>query len=756
MKKWLVILITLAIATLVLCILSCKATKINAVYTVKIYVDGSVYSEYSAKYGSEIELPEIESTDDEGNVFLGWFANSNYDEWFTATTISKNVDVYGYWTTYEESLVSVSFYDEDMIIKGFPISVQIGSCIESYPLPDTDDGYSLDVWLVNGKPYDFNSRVLSDVNLYSTRKPTEFTVEFLSLGECISTQIYTVENYNITVPACPDRDHYYPGEWESYELSMGNVQVNAIYEPIPYTVEYIDGTGTVLGVIDYNILNYKDVVPPEPTPVPGCYSYWDELECGVTQLRQKVTALDYTIEYYAKDNLIAAFETNIYDYYELEAPEIPQIAGYTSSWEEYKLQLETYIRVNAVYELITYYVSFVSDDEVLEVFEYNVENTEVEIPETPEKRGYTCEWETFHLEIGDVTVNALFTPIDYTARFILFDELIGTEYSLTYTTTFNADNMVIDFPDTEHYPTIAGCAVKWDNPKLDFEDILINGYYYDVDYTYLNFVQVKNVDEEENVTEHYFYITGPSKNASGIINAVIPDKYHNIPVTHIEPYAFSKANFKTLEIYGVEKIGAYAFAQCDSLQSVIMHDGIQVLDQYSFAYCSHLISINIPDTVTQIGISAFSSSGLVNVTLSNSLEIILPTTFYHCDDLVKIVIPDSVKEICTDAFNSCYSLTDVTLGSGVEIIRNSAFAHCSALKEITIPDSTYLIESFAFNGCTELNKINVLSGDWYSFRNNDMSDSALTKIPESILFSGEDLAGSIKDVPGIGLYRKIV
>ncbi|MDE5943599.1 MAG: leucine-rich repeat protein [Clostridia bacterium] len=738
-----------------LLILSYEATKKYAIYTVKFFVDGEQQGEFSEHYGVEIDFPEIESPDENGNVFIGWFTSPKYDSWFTSTKVTKNINIYGYWIPYEDSLVTVTFYDDDNgIIDGYPIQVQIGSFIESYPLPDTDDGYRLDAWMVDGKAFDFNSRVLTDLEFYPTRKPAVYTVEFKSLDDVISTQTYTVENYNIKVPSCPDRDHYYAGEWESFELTMGDITVNAIYEPIPYTVQYVDGSGTVLATIDYTVLTYMDVVPPDPTPVPGCYSYFDDLECGDTILHQKVKALDYVIEYFVNDELVATYNTNIFDYYKLVPPEIPQIPGYESSWEKYKLQLETNIRVNAVYDLITYYVSFTADNKVVEVAEYNVENTEVEIPELPEKAGYTCRWEDFYPVIGDITVNALFTPINYNVNFVLFDELIETELELTYTTTFNAERMTINLPDSDNYPNVSGCGVKWDVPKrLPFEDIVISGYYYDIDYTYLNFVQVVEYDDEENVTDRSFYVT-ESPDTQAQDNIVIPDKYHNIPVTHIEPYAFVNGKFQTVEIYAIERIGEFAFSCCNLLQSAILHDGVKIIENNVFDNCSKLTTISLPETVSRIDESAFAATGLISVTLPAGLEVISSNLFYSCLNLEKIAIPASVKQISTYAFYGCKSLTSVTISSGVEVIYRYAFAYCLSLKEIVIPESTSLIESYVFDGCSSLSSVKILGDgtNWYFFRNHDIN--SLQQLPQDIFTTGEDLADTIVATPSFGFYKK--
>ena len=38
-----------------------------------------------------------------------------------------------------------------------------------------------------------------------------------------------------------------------------------------------------------------------------------------------------------------------------------------------------------------------ADNKVVDVLEYNIENTEIEVPEVPAKSGYTAKWEEFNL-----------------------------------------------------------------------------------------------------------------------------------------------------------------------------------------------------------------------------------------------------------------------------------------------------------------------------------------------------------------------
>lgn len=71
-------------------------------------------------------------------------------------------------------------------------------------------------------------------------------------------------------------------------------------------------------------------------------------------------------------------------------------------------------------------------------------------------------------------------------------------------------------------------------------------------------------------------------------------------------------------------------------------------------------SITIPNSVTSIGIFAFSGcTGLTSITIPGNVTIIDNMTFYNCTGLTSITIPGSVTKIVCSAFSNCTSLKDV-------------------------------------------------------------------------------------------------
>lgn len=155
--------------------------------------------------------------------------------------------------------------------------------------------------------------------------------------------------------------------------------------------------------------------------------------------------------------------------------------------------------------------------------------------------------------------------------------------------------------------------------------------------------------------------------------------------------------------YGVTRIGADTFSQCEGLKSVTIPDSVIEIEGSAFFYCENLTSITIPNSITRIGSDAFGyCKNLKNVTISDNVTIIDMETFKHCTSLERITIPDGVTWIAPFAFLGCTGLTDITLPDSVTSIGDDAFKECTGLTDITLPDSVTKIGDNAFYGCENI------------------------------------------------------
>lgn len=81
--------------------------------------------------------------------------------------------------------------------------------------------------------------------------------------------------------------------------------------------------------------------------------------------------------------------------------------------------------------------------------------------------------------------------------------------------------------------------------------------------------------------------------------------------------------------------------------------------------------------------------------------------FNNNHNITSLEIPNYVTEIGVSSFMLCRKLESILLPDGLISIQNAAFKFCTALKEIIIPDSVVSIGSEVFSGCLSLNKIKI-------------------------------------------------
>ncbi len=112
-------------------------------------------------------------------------------------------------------------------------------------------------------------------------------------------------------------------------------------------------------------------------------------------------------------------------------------------------------------------------------------------------------------------------------------------------------------------------------------------------------------------------------------------------------------------------------------------------------------------------------------------------TFSYCQDLVTIIIPNSVKDIGISAFTGCTNLTKITLPDSITSIKDYTFNNCENLTKITIPDSVTSIGDFAFTNCMELSEI-VIPDSIVSIGESALDNTMwYEKQPDGIVYAGK-------------------
>ena len=181
-----------------------------------------------------------------------------------------------------------------------------------------------------------------------------------------------------------------------------------------------------------------------------------------------------------------------------------------------------------------------------------------------------------------------------------------------------------------------------------------------------------------------------------------------------------RANLVSIEIpNSVSSIGESAFSGCTGLTSIVLSSNMKTIENYTFDGCSSLESVTIPEGIETIGTA----------------------TFRGCSHLSSLNFPNSLLQIGYEAFNGCSKLSQLDLGSGVTTIAGNAFNGCQQLKSVDFPSSLKSIGERAFCG-TGLTSVtipnNVTDIDQGAFMNCSSLKTAvlpdnMRDIPKSLL-----------------------
>lgn len=135
----------------------------------------------------------------------------------------------------------------------------------------------------------------------------------------------------------------------------------------------------------------------------------------------------------------------------------------------------------------------------------------------------------------------------------------------------------------------------------------------------------------------------------------------------------------------IEKIGAYAFAGSDIIESISIPESVSEIGEYAFSKCEKLYKVNIPEKVTEISEGCFyECRALPSVEFPKNLVKIAKSAFYYNISLAEVVLPESVAEVADEAFYRCETLRKAVLSASLQKYGYKVFSGCRLLEEIDI------------------------------------------------------------------------
>lgn len=182
-------------------------------------------------------------------------------------------------------------------------------------------------------------------------------------------------------------------------------------------------------------------------------------------------------------------------------------------------------------------------------------------------------------------------------------------------------------------------------------------------------------------------------------------------------------------------IGDYAFGNCSLVESIDLSacTSLETIGDYAFYNCRSLKMFGLPDSLTEIGESAFEISDsfdaryLFDLDMSDSaLQSIGKYAFKKFAGLKSIVLPSTLTLLGEGAFCDCRNLQSVDLSStALDKIEDATFKNASVIT-VSFPKEMNSIGVESFSGC--------------AISNLDLSEASALTIIGSYAFFGNCLS----------------
>lgn len=217
----------------------------------------------------------------------------------------------------------------------------------------------------------------------------------------------------------------------------------------------------------------------------------------------------------------------------------------------------------------------------------------------------------------------------------------------------------------------------------------------------------------------YYIVCGTMNKKSSSYK--IPAHYKGKPITQIESGVFDKCqNLICIEIpQTITYVGESAFEK-NIGRKVYYKGSVDAWAEIKFVGTPMSYSHNylyIEDkpithvtvkSATKISDNAFNyCTGLTSVEICESVTSIGDNAFFDCPDIISITIPQSVTSIGNYAFSDCCKLPSIAIPESVTSIGRGAFEHCRSLTSVTLSQNVTNIGEYAFNGCFGLMSVTI-------------------------------------------------
>ena len=145
-------------------------------------------------------------------------------------------------------------------------------------------------------------------------------------------------------------------------------------------------------------------------------------------------------------------------------------------------------------------------------------------------------------------------------------------------------------------------------------------------------------------------------------------------VTSIGDRAFYGCSaLETVDLHSVTTMEYAAFQGCDALSGEIDLSNLEVIPGHAFCYDPNITSVITCPTLRSIGDWAFIWADISTISLPETLNSIGTYTFYKASLSGTVALPDSLTQLGASAFSGCEEVNAIQIGSGLKDIPANDF-----------------------------------------------------------------------------------
>ena len=254
------------------------------------------------------------------------------------------------------------------------------------------------------------------LRFYAGWRQTTYPSRFYVFGE-LWTTVENVPGESFIQPRTPTVDGYTFTGWSPKPPQTAPAQAlsfNAVFEAITYVATLVVDDEVYME-IPYTY-GQKSIDLPDVPKKDGYTGAWEPyaLVIGGVTIHAVYTQETY-IATLLVDGEVYAEIPYVYGQKSINLPKVPNKSGYSGAWEPYSLVIGG-VTIHAIYTPKKYIAQLIVDGEVYRKIAYTYGQKSIDLPEVPKKEGYTGMWGPYSLVVGGTKIEAIYSPIDNTAK----------------------------------------------------------------------------------------------------------------------------------------------------------------------------------------------------------------------------------------------------------------------------------------------------------------------------------------------------